>query len=171
MSKEWLQQLDWTQSKLDLSSRKIQSEDIASILITNTCLTDLNLANNVIFYDCDVLAHALEKNSTLKTLDLSANWGDVEDYCILVGALGAGLKNNVSITSLGKELDDDLSLSPLLYRNQCIRSSICRCIWLLIGIRQFHPDDPSAFSCLPRDIVMLIARQVWATRGQLVWLN
>jgi hypothetical protein len=139
---------------------------LATMLANNSSLTRLNLSHNDNDTGLVVITGALNRNSSLTTLDLSSCITQEDD---VYPFLAMTLAKNLVITDLGHYDDDDVSL--YLTRNRSIQHNIRRIVWLLIGTRRFHSDDPNPFSLLPKDIVLFIAWKIWASRGQLVWLN
>ena len=62
-------------------------------------------------------------------------------------------------------------LASLLERNKAISRAVGSAACFLIGIRgSSNVEGMGAFGRLPKDVVLIIAKQVWATRGDLEWL-
>jgi Ran GTPase-activating protein (RanGAP) involved in mRNA processing and transport len=99
---------------LELCSNYIQSlvvGTLTQVLAVNTSLTDIKLGGNCISAGIDKIAAVLQRNTTLKTLDLSSNYvgnfyppryhrGILQSNIVNQNALAHMLKVNTSLTSL-----------------------------------------------------------------------
>ena len=62
-------------------------------------------------------------------------------------------------------------LANLLERNKAVVQAVRSAVYFVIGIRRGHNREGMGdLGRLPRDIVLMIAKRVWATRGDTKWL-
>lgn len=80
--------------------------------------------------------------------------------------------SNVSLLYLGI-CWANLEIDELLWRNKnFVPVAVRHAALLLIGIRQSNSaDGMGAFAVCPKDVVKLIAMQVWATRTDPIWIE
>ena len=86
------------------------------------------------------------------------------------------LKVNVSLTTLdirftgiGQGLAQEAS--NLLERNKSMSRAVRSAVLFVIGIRRGHNlEGMGGFGHLPRDVVFMIAKRVWASRGDHAWI-
>ena len=166
-----------TLTTLHLYGNQIGAEgakELAEALKMNSTLTTLNLSHNQIGDEgAKELAEALKRNTALATLNLNGNG---------IGAEGAkelaeALKFNISLTTM--DLSDNgivgarcEELSILLERNKAIVRAVRSAVCFVIGIRRGNNcKGMGDFGRFPRDVVLMIAKRLWATRGDVKWLE
>ena len=153
---------------------------VADVLRHNTGLKELDLSSNSIGVSGQVaLAKALRVNRSLQKLwfgsyDKEELDEDVKDAFVDMLCL------NVCITDLGRdpdeigyEIESNPSLEPLLRRNrERIPAAVRRAALLLIGVCRFSTnyEGMGDFAIVPKDVVKLIAMEVWATRTDPIWM-
>ena len=153
----------------------------ADVLRHNTGLKELDLIENEIGVSGLVeLARALRVNRSLQKLWFGPHSGkelekNAEDA--FVDMLGM----NICITGLrldpdlqGEEVVGNLSFKPLLRRNRdLLPAAVRRAALLLIGVCRpsTNYEGMGVFAIVPKDVVKLIAKEVWATRSDPIWIQ
>jgi hypothetical protein len=156
----------------DLRANKIGAEGAKSIgeaLKTNSCLTSLNLkGNNISAEGTKYIGEALKTNSCVTNHNLVYNKiGDEGAICI-----AEALKINASLTVLVlTEKITPVYVESLLARNRLARDAVKRAVFCLIGIRLHRRGECGLLGYVPKELVLFIAKTLWTTRGQLVWLT
>jgi len=155
---------------LDLGDNRIENPGakwLGRALKCNSGLDSLRLSGND-FTDKGALyiAKGLEFNSTLTTLNLTR--------CIhvrysVMQLLGISLQKNPSLIRL--EMDRVLSLRILagLKRNQIARDTIHKSVLYWCAICKYSTTCRARI--LSNDVVKVIAKMVWSTRGQSCWIE
>ena len=141
----------------------------AECLKTNKRLLSLQMnTNELLDQGAIYLGEALRYNSTLESLGLINNNIGPKGAAALV----EGLKRNSSLKELriagNHNFGDDAreAVKVLLERNARIPGIVQSAALLLVGTRK-----ASSFANFPKEIVQLIAREVWATRKDRTWLE
>ena len=137
----------------------------------------------VVLYDCDigldgvkVLAEAIKLNKSVEHLNLEEN--NFRDDALAGGeALIDALKFNVCITYLDV-FDNDISdeaLAIISYltrtRNEFLVPAAVRQAALCLVSARCSIGDSGILSVFPKEIVKMIAMNVWATRKDPVWIE
>ena len=167
--------INTTLREVDLGYNEVGDDGakhISDALKMNIRLTSLNLRQNNICCDgATYLAESLKANTILKNLVLLNNRIDN------VGAkqLAKALEMNVVLTSFAIQNNPGykcISYCAFIFdRNVDICKIIRSCIYYIIGIRKKgYLDDMGFFGKLPKEIVFVIAKEVWASRGSCGWL-
>merc|ERR1712000_81722 len=130
---------------------------LAAALEKNSTLTSINFrANRIVAEGAASLAAALEKNSTLKIIGLSAN--AIRDEGAV--SLAAALEKNYAMLVLDCFSPDTVEeqVKELLARNIARypqwRSSVMGWMW---ASKRLHVR-------LPRDVALMIGKMIWKTR-------
>ena len=156
----------------------------AEMLKWNTGLEILTLCDNEISSAGNLaLARAVGGNRSLKRLRfgsfLKATDSSVDDAFVEM------LAQNVCLTGLGLDYFREgeipsefltvngLRYKPFLHRNERITDAVRHAALLLIGICRSATnfDGMGAFAVCPKDVVRLIAMQLWATRTDPIWIQ
>ena len=167
---------------LDLSYCAMSDREavaFADALKHNTGLKVLELTENEIWVvGLVALAKALRFNRSLQKLRFNFDHQKlVKDIEV---AFFDMLCLNVCLTSLcfnpklyGDEGVGNPSLEPLLRRNrELIPDAVRRAALLLVGVcrSSTNYEGMGDFAIVPRDVVKLIAKEVWATRTDPIWM-
>ena len=153
----------------------------ADVLRHNTGLKELDLVENEIGVSGLVeMARALRVNRSLQNFWFGPNSDkekDVEDafvdtLCMNVCLTHVGLDRRLG----GEEVEviGNPSLEPVLRRNrERIPAAVRRAALLLIGVCRFSTnyEGMGDFAIVPKDVVKLIAMEVWATRTDPIWIQ
>ena len=155
----------------------------ADALKVNTGLKTLDFSsNNIGVSGLVALARALRVNRNLQKF-----WFDDRDEELVKDVEVACVDMlcvNVCLTYVGQDPDgyEDtvayqpprLSWAPLLCRNEeRIPAAVRRAALLVIGVcrRSTNYEGMGAFAIVPKDVVKLIAMEVWATRTDPIWIQ
>tara|TARA_R110002073_G_scaffold130702_4_gene277392 strand:- start:523 stop:1074 length:552 start_codon:yes stop_codon:yes gene_type:complete len=163
-----------TLKSLDLGNNYLNDNScqfICDILKTNTTLTHINLENNEFTYrGCTIICDMLKTNTTLTSIDLSNN-SFHEEGCKFICDM---LKVNTTLTSIDLSNNDsgvykiiEDSVKKSCERNVEIKDRVRDAVILLITARRYCSSDLNIF---PKEIVLMIARMVWAGKSDLKWM-
>lgn len=195
VSNTCLEALDLAYNELDAATQM----HLANVLSKNKTLKKLNLSwTGMGPTEFERMIDVLKCNTTLQKLQLSgnkisgANTAALISELILVNQMlrelnllmchisfkpkgelmiQEALKENASLTML--QLDMPIQ-SSLLARNQNLAKLVRTNALMLIGIRTGRDSSCEGmgdFGQLPKDVVCMIAKMVWATRGFREWLK
>ena len=150
------------------------AEIIAAFLETNTSVTHAHLAHcNIGPRGVRAIAEVLKHNKSLWHLNLSDNKIGVEAIQLLIAALD----RNVCIRHLWVSGSAPAPLATLKYltevRNaKLIPAAVRKAALCLISARQsLCRDSMGVLAIFPKELVKLIAMQVWATRCDPKWIE
>ena len=141
---------------------------ISSILETNSTMTHLNVyCNNLGTAGIKSFAEALKKNRGLKYLNVGVN-----DYISLLvkKAFIETSLYNVTLVDLKPFICKTVTVGFLARNKELIPAAVRRAALLIIGIRR-NVEGMGAFRVCPKDIVRMIAMEVWATRTDPIWIR
>ena len=85
------------------------------------------------------------------------------------------LKSNTSLTELDlgyNKIGDDgvKALANALKRNIELKERVCKCVVQLLCIRKFRSTEDNCLNWLDKNVVLLIAKTLWKTRTDDVWI-
>lgn len=160
-----------TLKKLSLVRNGITScgaNALALALKFNGQLRTLNLsANRISNHGATGLAVALTINRTLTALNLYMN--PITEIGVL--PLVDALKNNSALTFLALNVYSEAA-SKSLTRNELLVDVARSAALYLIAVRnRANASGMGDLQLLPKDVVKMIAKKVWETRGQQEWLS
>lgn len=147
------------------------ASNLANFLKTNNSLRHLKICNcNFLPNDMVQVLDALKCNDTLVSLDFSD--GSSFDHrghgieCV-IHECSVLMDRNFSLVDMTPTF---FSVSVSLERNQKIKRRVGQVIRFLIGIRQGNiRQGMGSLGLLPKEIVMMIAKELWRTRSDLIW--
>ena len=150
------------------------AEIVADFLKDDITLVNVNMGWTCLGADgAKAIAEAMEHNDTVEILNLPGNFIGDEGGEALVGALN----HNTSITVLNLDFTDAApeSKAAIFYRTQTrnallIPAAVRQASLYLIAARN-DVADAGIFVLFPKEIVRMIAMEVWATRKDPVWIN
>ena len=150
------------------------AEAVAEFLKRNETVIETTLCNcNISWRGAKAIADALELNETISYFHLAYNriGDEVAEAFIEI------LRRNVCIQMLylaGNDINPFL-VTKIEYltqeRNQCLIPNAVRRICLFLISSRRTPNSAGDFAILPKEIVKMIAMEVWATNKDPVWLD
>ncbi len=140
---------------------------LAGALEVNTALTCLNIGYNIATATgVQDISGALWNNSTLTELDVRCNHFDHKGP----QALEWALLENARLLTL--KVDNDLEypvIESRLLRNKRAREAARRAALHLVMIKKFRRNR--LLACIQKEVMLMIAKRVWESRGQKEWLR
>ena len=151
------------------------AEIVADFLKHDKTVTEVWLARCFIGPDgCRAIAEGLKYNKVVEGVNLSQNQIGREGFEALIDALSFNVcitRMNVQENSLG-QLKLPLIIRYLtITRNKCLIPNAVRRAALLLIAAGRTPQDAGDFTIFPKEIVKMIAMEVWATNKDPVWLD
>lgn len=162
--------IDGQLKELNLSSNRAGNDGVRSLAAALKCNQSLRLldleSNEISSEGIQHLAEALRSNDTLIHLRLYQTHASVEDLAIL----GEALKGNASLETL--DMDEHVpAVVSYLARNKLIVQQVRQIALLLIATRHCSKGEGMGYlGQVPKEIVLRLAKHVWATCGDREWL-
>ena len=162
---------------LDLNGNQIGDEGaiaLAEGLQSNSTLETLKISwhNQIGDSGATALGAALTKNTTLTELDLRDLQIGRDGMMSLIEAVR---QHNVQLKSLhvqGNWHGAEQLVDNLMRRNKVLVRFVRKAIRFLIGVRQGSSiNGMGDIGRVPKEVVLIIAKHVWATRGDPKWLE
>lgn len=126
------------------------------------------------FRDCDIsakvlkaLAQSLQHNNSIDTLSIDIDYAISEDA---TDALVESLQTNTSLIRCDSK--NLTRTESFMERNRAIHDAVRSAALFLIGIRRTaNRSGQGLLANIPKDVVTLLAKYVWATRADIEWLE